>query len=124
MTGGTEMRHRFDNTVIHPESALDQILAVSGNNAGTEINPVAAESTDRDQLFTDDGNRIAAVGRIILVKDLIIFRNQNDFGGCTTAVDPEISVSRIGSDLPALDSCFCVALNTRLIVLFTGKKRF
>ena len=123
VTRRAEVRNRFDQTEIHTEGVLDERFAVARDRRGHDMYPVAAQLVQSSELLADDISRVALVGLVVMVQDLVILTNQHQLGRGRAAVDAEISVAFVHGDVLRHNIMHAVAVLEFRILRFVFKQR-
>ena len=101
MARGSEVGDGFDDADIHMEGMANQFFAIAGDGAAEDAHAAVRASIDFAQLAAHDVHRVAVVGGIIGVKQLLVFRNQRQLGGGAAAVDAQISAAAVAFQIAA-----------------------
>ena len=121
--GGGVVGDGLHHALVHAEGRLDQLLPVAGDGAAPDLDPVPAQAVDGLQLLLDDLHRVAPVGGVVGVEQLLVPAEEGQLGGGAAAVDAQPSVPLVCSDVPAGDVGGGVAGPERLVVRLGGEQR-
>ena len=120
--GGGEMSHRFHQTIITAEGVLDQFLAIAGGGHAGHLQ-AGVFLVDLDQLFPDQGQRVAKVGLVIGVQDLALLVHHHQLDGGGAGVDADMHRAALGAERHMRHSVGHVPGMEFLVLLLVGKER-
>ena len=120
--GGGEMSHRFHQTIITAEGVLDQLLAVAGGGHAGHLQ-AGVLPVDLDQLFPDQGQRVAKVGLVIGVQDLALLVHHHQLDGGGAGVDADMHRAALRAERHTRHTVGHVAGVEGLILLLAGEQR-
>ena len=120
--GGGEVGHRLHQTVIAAEGILDQLLAVAGGGHAGHLK-AGMLLVDLDELFPDQGQRVAEVRLIVGVQDLALFVHDHQLDGGGTGVDADMDRAALRAEGHMRHAVGHMAGVERLILLLGGKER-
>ena len=120
--GGGEVGHRLHQTVIAAEGILDQLLAVAGGGHAGHLK-AGMLLVDLNELFPDQGQRVAEVRLIVGVQDLALFVHDHQLDGGGTGVDADMDRAALCAEGHMRHAVGHMAGVERLILLLGGKER-
>ena len=120
--GSGKMRHRFHQTVITAEGVFHQFLAVAGGGNARHLQPRVL-LIDLEQLFPDEGQRVAEVGLIVGVQDLALFVHHHQLDGGRAGVDADMHRPAVGTKSHAGHTMGHMPCVESLVLLFAGEQR-
>ena len=114
MLGGVQVGHRLHKAQIATEGVFDKILAITGDGAALDVDPVAAQGVDLVQLLPDNGHRVALIGVVIGVEQAAVRGDQSQLGGGAARINAQIGVALIGGGVHHRGAVFRVVVASRL----------
>ena len=116
------MSHRFHQTIITAEGVLDQFLTVAGGGHAGHLQ-AGVFPVDLDQLFPDQGQRVAKVGLVIGVQDLALLVHHHQLDGGGAGVDADMHRAALGAERHMRHAVGHVPGMEFLVLLLVGKER-
>ena len=116
------MRHRFHQTVIAAECVLHQLFAVAGGGHADHLQ-ARVLLVNFQQLFPDEGQRVAEVRLIVGVKDLALLVHHHQLDGGGAGVDADMHRAALRAERHTRHTVGHVAGVERLILLLAGEQR-
>ena len=116
------MRHRFHQTVIAAECVLHQVFAVAGGGHAGHLQAWVL-LVNFQQLFPDEGQRVAEVRLIVGVKDLAFLVHHHQLDGGGAGVDADMHRAALGAERHMRHAVGHVPGMEFLVLLLVGKER-
>ena len=117
-----KVRHRFHQTVIAAECVLHQLFAVAGGGHADHLQ-ARVLLVNFQQLFPDEGQRVAQIRLIVGVEDLALLVHHHQLDGGGAGVDADMHRPALRAERHTRHTVGHVAGVERLILLLAGEQR-
>ena len=121
--GGLEMGHRLHDAEVNLQGRFEHVLAVARHARPADDDATAAQPIDLFQPLLDDLERLAVVGLIMRVEDLVVGRDEHELGRRRARVDAEVGVPFVLVDVLEFEVAPLVASDEIAVFLPRGKER-
>ena len=116
------MRHRLHQTIVTAESVFHQLFAVAGGGHAGHLQ-TGVLLINFQQLFPDQGQRVAEIGLIVGVQDLALLVHDHQLDGGGAGVDADVHRAAVGTEGHMRHAMGHVPCMERLVLFLAGKQR-
>ena len=81
------------------------------------------KAVDLFDLSPYDFNGVALVGAVVCIKDVLVFADQHQLGGGTSAVNAQVCLSAVGGNVDNGNACLVVTCLEGSVLSFVCKER-